>query len=260
MTAEALLQVTNLHKDYPSFTLDGISFALHEGEIMGLIGRNGAGKTTAIKAMLNLIAATGIVRYFGLDLHEHEATVKQRIGYAAGAVDWYRKRRIRDLVAVTRRFYDTWDDAAYARYLRLFELDEAKTPAELSQGMRVKLSLALALSHGAQVLSLDEPTSGIDPVSRDEMLDGFRFLAGEGTAILYSTHITSDLEKCADSITYIRAGRQVFTGTREAFLAHGRAKGLGSTLEDIMIAAEREARQERFAAHAASEGEEVRHA
>ena len=248
MTApEALLEVRDLRKEYPSFTLDGISFDLGEGEIMGLIGGNGAGKSTTIKAILNLVHASGEVRYFGLDLHEHETEIKQRIGYAAGAIDWYRKKRIRDLVAVMRRFYDAWDDKAYTRYLRLFELDDAKTPAELSQGMKVKLSLTLALSHGARILILDEPTSGIDPVSRDEMLEIFRFLAGEGTAILYSTHITSDLEKCADSITYIREGRQVFTGIREAFLAAGAAKGLGDTLEDIMIAAEREARHAKLA-------------
>ena len=251
MAGETILEVRNLRKDYPSFTLDGISFDLHEGEIMGLIGRNGAGKTTTIKAILNLIHATGSVRYFGLDLHEHETAIKQRIGYAAGAIDWYRKRRIRDLVAVTRRFYDAWDDAAYTRYMGLFELDDAKTPAELSQGMKVKLNLALALSHGARLLILDEPTSGIDPVSRDEMLEIFRFVVGEGAAILYSTHITSDLEKCADSITYIREGRQVFSGTKEAFLADGVAKGLGETLEDIMIAAERQARHARFDASAA---------
>ena len=260
MTRETILEVRGLRKEYPKFTLDGISFDLHEGEIMGLIGRNGAGKTTTIKAILNLIHSGGSVRYFGLDLHEHETEIKQRIGYAAGAIDWYKKKRIRDLVAVTRRFYDTWDDAAYTCYLRLFELDDAKTPAELSQGMKVKLNLALALSHGARILILDEPTSGIDPVSRDEMLEIFRFLAGEGTAILYSTHITSDLEKCADSITYIREGRQVFSGTKDAFLADGAAKGLGDTLEDIMIAAEREARQGRFEAPASAEGEEVRHA
>jgi len=158
----AVLEVSGLCKEYPKFQLKDVSFTLDRGSIMGLIGRNGAGKTTTIKALLNLIRTSGgKIRYFGMDLYECERAIKQRIGYADGAAQYYPKKKIRDIAAVTKRFYDSWDAAACRRYLDPFSLDEDKTPSELSQGMKVKLNLALALSHGADLLILDEPTSGL---------------------------------------------------------------------------------------------------
>ena len=130
--------------------------------------------------------------------------------------------------------------------MRLFELDENKTPSELSEGMKVKLNLVLALSHGAKLLILDEPTSGLDPVSRDELLEVFKILAAEGTAILFSTHITSDLDKCADTITYIREGKQQFTGSMGDFIRESREQGFGSNLEEIMLHYEKESLYERL--------------
>ena len=119
-------------------------------------------------------------------------------------------------------------------------------PSQLSEGMRVKLNLALALSHGAKLLILDEPTSGLDPVSRDELLKIFQYLAKEGVAILFSTHITSDLDKCADAITYIRKGRMEYSGQMEDYIQKCREQGIGSNLEEIMIHFEREELHEKF--------------
>ena len=243
-----ILKVEGLRKEYPKFTLDGISFEMESGRIMGLIGRNGAGKTTTIKAILNLIHRSGgNISYFGMDLKDSEHAIKQQIGYAGGAVDYYKKKKIKNIVAVTKTFYGTWDDAAYRKYMNIFSLDEEKTPSELSEGMKVKFNLVLALSHGAKLLILDEPTSGLDPVSRGELLEIFGYLKKQGIAILFSTHITSDLDKCADDISYIRNGRLEFTGTLKDYIEKSSASGFGSNLEDIMLHFEKEALNEKFA-------------
>jgi ABC-2 type transport system ATP-binding protein len=202
-----VLRVEGLCKEYPTFRLDNVTFEVEKGSIMGFIGRNGAGKTTTLKSILNLVhPLSGSVKFFGLDMANHEAEIKQRIGYAVGTVSFYKRKRISTVAAVTGTFFDKWDDSAFRRYTDMFAIDTSKTPDQLSEGMKVKLNLALALSHGAELLILDEPTSGLDPVSRDELLELFLRLAGEGVSILFSTHITSDLEKCADHITYIKNG------------------------------------------------------
>ena len=245
---DKILKVEGLCKKYPKFTLQDISFTMESGRIMGLIGRNGAGKTTTIKSILNLIHTDGgSIQYFGKDLKSCEQEIKQQIGYAAGAVDYYKKKKIRSIIGVTKTFYDTWDDDAYRKYMELFSLDEDKTPSELSEGMKVKFSLVLALSHGAKLLILDEPTSGLDPISRAELLDIFTFLAKRGVSILFSTHITSDLDKCADDITYIKKGKLQYSGKLSDYVEQCRASGLGDTLEDIMISTEKEALDENFA-------------
>ena len=243
----AVLEVKGLCKEYPSFRLEDISFHVEPGSIMGFIGRNGAGKTTTLKSILNIVhPSAGEIRYFGLDLLAHEREIKQRLGYAGGTVNWYARKRIADLVAVTRTFYANWDDAEYRKYMNAFSLDESKTPAQLSEGMKVKQNLTQALSHRAELLILDEPTSGLDPVSRDELLDAFAFLRERGVAVLFSTHITSDLEKCADHITYIAKGRLLASEPMDAFLAHSAAEGAGSTLEEIMVHYEKEDLREKL--------------
>ena len=246
--SEKVLEVAGLNKTYEKFALRDVSFAVERGSIMGFIGRNGAGKTTTMKSILNLVHPdSGEIRYFGLELRANEAAIKRRIGFAGGAVDYYRRRRISDLLAVTRTFYDNWDAAACEKYLSAFALDPGKTVAQLSEGMRVKLNLTMALSHRAELLILDEPTSGLDPVSREELLDIFRLLRDRGVSILFSTHITSDLDKCADAITYIREGRVLATGAMDAWLETCRARGIGGSLEDIMLHYEKEALHERLA-------------
>ncbi len=238
------LQIDGLQKTYPGFSLGPVSFSVEPGSIVGFIGRNGAGKTTTLKSILHIVHPdAGSIRYFGEDFEGNERSLKQRIGFAGGAVDWYPRKRIRDILDVTRRFYPNWDEAANRKYLDAFSLDPMKTPRELSEGMKVKLNLAIALSHRAELLLLDEPTSGLDPVSREELLDIFGLLRERGTAILFSTHITSDLDKCADSIAYIRKGQLVAAESLADFrAAHG-----GAVLDDIMVRYEKEDFREKLA-------------
>jgi len=215
-----ILSVQNLSKHYEKFDLKDVSFNLEEGYIMGFIGRNGAGKTTTLKSMLRLVHPdSGRVTMFGLDYATNEQQCKQKIGFMLGSVDFYPKKKLRTIAAVTSRFYSQWDDAEYLRCLDRFELDPEKKIDELSSGMRVKFSLALALSHHARLLILDEPTSGLDPVSRDELLLLFQNLIEDGKhSILFSTQIISDLEKCADFITYIKDGAIIAKTDKDSLL------------------------------------------
>ncbi len=236
-----VLKVDNLSKVYPFFELKNVSFSVEKGSIMGFIGRNGAGKTTTLKAIMNMVHASGgNVEFFGLDMSKNEREIKKRIGYAGGAIDYYKRKKIKKLLDITSRFYDNWDSDVCKKYMTLFSLNENKTPSELSEGMKVKLNLTIALSHGAELLILDEPTSGLDPVSRAELLEIFKRLKERGISILFSTHITSDLDQCADDITYIREGEIVYTGTLSDFTK-------GETLEQIMVREEKEAVNEKFA-------------
>ena len=243
-----VLEVQGLSKTYPGFQLRDVSYSVAPGSIMGFIGRNGAGKTTTLKSLLHIVHPdAGDIRFFGLDLNEHEGEIKRRIGFAGGAADFYKRKPIRTLMDVTRGFYDNWDDAACRRWLEAFNLDESKSPSQLSEGMRVKLSLTLALSHHAELLILDEPTSGLDPVSREELLDDFCFLRDRGVAILFSTHITSDLEKCADHISYISKGRLLASEGMQSFLDRHAAEGKGRTLDEIMVHYEKETLYDKIA-------------
>ena len=234
----SIVEVRGLVKRYPSFELKEASFPVEAGRITGFIGRNGAGKTTTIKAMLNLVHPDGgTVFYFGKPLAGNETEIKKHIGYSTGAVNWYPRKKIRDIVDIVKRFYDTWDEEAYRKYLAMFRLDESKTPLELSEGMKVKFNLLIALSHRAEVLILDEPTSGLDPFSRNELLDVFGELKKDGVAVFFSTHIISDIEKCADDIVYISGGRIVAAMPRADFAE--RFSRPGETLEDTMLRMER---------------------
>ena len=234
----SIVEVRGLRKEYPSFRLKDVSFSIRRGRITGFIGRNGAGKTTTIKSILNLVHQDGgEIRYFGLPLDSHEAEIKKRIGYSTGTVSWYPRKKIKDIVDIVRVFYETWDDEAYRRYLALFGLDENKTPLELSEGMKVKFNLLIALSHGAEILILDEPTSGLDPFSREELLDVFTELKEHGVAVFFSTHITSDLEKCADDIVYISNGAIVAAMPKLDFTAEYSQEG--ESLEETILRMER---------------------
>ena len=234
----SIVEVQGLTKSYPAFTLRDVSFGIEEARITGFIGRNGAGKTTTIKAMLNLLHPdSGEVRYFGKPFLGNEAEIKKRIGYSTGTVSWYPRKKLRQIAASGRRFYDTWDEAAYQQYLAMFQLDEEKTPRELSEGMKVKFNLLLALSHRAEVLILDEPTSGLDPFSRSELLEIFTHLKQEGVAVFFSTHIIADIEKCADDILYISHGELVAAASKEAFTE--RFSEDGESLEETMLRLER---------------------
>ncbi len=240
----SVCEIKGLCMEYPGFALKDVSFSLEGGKITGFIGRNGAGKTTTIKSMLNFIhPSAGEINFFGMPLAGNEDEVKQRIGYSSGAVNYYPRKKLKDIAAVTKRFYKSWDDAAYEEYLRLFSLDENKAPFALSEGMKVKCNLLLALSHKAELLILDEPTSGLDPFSRDEITELLTELKNRGVAVFFSTHIISDIEKCADDIIYIRGGEIIFNGSLGDF---GSRFGSGNeTPEQIMLRLEREARNEK---------------
>lgn len=235
----ALCTIRNLSKSYPAFKLSNINFDLSPGEIVGFIGRNGAGKTTTIKSMLGFVHADcGEIFYFNLPFSKNEKEIKQRIGFSTGAINYYPKKKIKSIVDLTKEFYNNWDDTAYKEYLKMFSLDENKMPCELSEGMKVKFNLLLALSHKAEILILDEPTSGLDPFSRDELLDIFIKLKNRGVAILFSTHITSDIEKCADNIMYIRKGELVANCSKNEFCEKYCKNG--KTLEESILQMEKE--------------------
>ncbi len=203
-----ILTVSNLRKKYPAFTLDGVSFSLEEGKITGFIGRNGAGKSTALNSLFNFVHPdSGDIVFFGMDFVEKEIEIKQKIGFVSSGINYYSLKKLKTISKITKSFYNNWDDEAYDKYMKLFNLDENKKPSQLSAGMKVKYALVLALSHNADLLILDEPTSGLDPVSRDDLLDVFMDLCDQGKTILFSTHITSDLDKCADNIIYIKKGK-----------------------------------------------------
>jgi ABC-2 type transport system ATP-binding protein len=215
-----IVSVTNLNKTYPGFQLMNVGFSIEPGRIMGFIGRNGAGKTTTMKSMLNLVHPdSGEIRFFGLDIRQNEFEIKQRLSFISGGVDYYAQSKLTMISNVYRRFYPSWDESLYQAYLSRFGLDPQKRIKELSQGMAIKFALALGLSHHAELLILDEPTSGLDPISRDELLTIFEQIVDrEGATVFFSTHITSDLDKCADDITYIQDGKIVASLGREALV------------------------------------------
>ena len=202
------LEVKGLTKVYPEFTLDKIGFCVPQGHIVGLIGRNGAGKSTTLKGILRLIAAEGAVSVFGKNMDEDEMAVKQMIGYVGGGFRYYPMNTLATIRKAYAPFYPAWDQGKYERLLAQFDLSERKKVKELSEGMKVKFALALALSHGAKLLIMDEPTSGLDPLSREEFCDiVLQLVREEGVSVLFSTHITSDLMRIADDIVYLSQGR-----------------------------------------------------
>ena len=202
------LEVTGLTKVYPEFTLDKVSFCVPQGHISGLIGRNGAGKSTTIKGILRLIAAEGDVAVFGGDIIKDEMAVKQMIGYVGGGFRYYPMNTLAAIRKAYAPFYPTWNQDKYKKFLAQFGLSERKKVKELSEGMKVKFALALALSHEAKLLIMDEPTSGLDPLSREEFCDIIlQLVREEGVSVLFSTHITSDLMRIADDIVYISRGK-----------------------------------------------------
>jgi len=231
-----ILEIDKLNKSYEKFRLKDVSFDLEEGYIMGFIGANGAGKTTTLKSILNMINyESGEISIMGKNFCENEKELKQHIGYMFGDADFYTRRRICTITDVVSKFYDNWDGDEYRRLMDWFGLDDKKKVMELSEGMKVKFSLVLALSHKARLLLLDEPTSGLDPVARDELLELFQKVVEDGrTSILFSTHITSDLDKCADYITYINNGKIIDSKALEDFKNSYRlVKGPVAKLDEV---------------------------
>jgi ABC-2 type transport system ATP-binding protein len=225
---ENALEIRNLRKEYPGFTLRDVSFALPPGAIMGLIGPNGAGKTTVIKLILNIVRRTaGEVRVLGLDNLASEAAAKSRIGFVLDESPFTGYLKVGATGSVIAPFYATWDAGRFRELCREFELPRGRRVNALSRGMKMKLALAVALSHSAGLIVLDEPTSGLDPVFRRELLERLSGLIQDGrTSVLFSTHITSDLERVADYITFLKDGELLFSSTRDEILDNwGLVKG-----------------------------------
>ena len=221
------LEVAGLKKNYAGFSLN-VSFALEEGKITGFIGRNGAGKTTTIKSLLGFVHPdAGDIRFFSMPFAENEMKIKSRLGVVLGGVNYYPQKRLGTVAAVTSRFYPEWDDSLYRKYMQLFSLDESKRISELSAGMKVKFSLALALSHSADLLILDEPTSGLDPVSTKEVKTLIKALSAGGMTILMTSHLLADAEDVCDRVMILNHGRSV---------AEGKVSELGTSLEDFFLA------------------------
>jgi ABC-2 type transport system ATP-binding protein len=214
------LRVEGLKKTYKGFSLRDVAFNVPAGTIMGLIGPNGAGKTTLIKLILNLVRReSGNVSVFGLDNIKDEPSVKARIGFVYDAPPFPDDLTPVRLGSALAPFYPRWDAAQFRRLLGEFELPPRKRIKKLSHGMKQKLALALALSHDADLILMDEPTAGLDPVFRWELLTRLAaVIQDERKAVLFSTHITSDLEQIADYITFIREGSVVFSAPKDAIL------------------------------------------
>ena len=214
-----LIEINGLCKKFETFHLQNVSFSLEEGYIMGFIGRNGAGKSTTLKTMLNLMKNDGgEVKLCGLSMPKDELEIKNQVGYVFGGVDFYPEAKISRITNVTKSFYHEWNDERYKTLCERFEIDQNKKFKQLSAGMKVKYSVAVAMSHNPKLLILDEPTSGLDPAARDDLVLLFQEFVEDGEhSILFSTHITSDLEKCADYITYIKQGKILASTDRDSF-------------------------------------------
>lgn len=224
------IEVKNLTKKYKGFTLENLNLTLPQGCIMGLIGENGAGKSTTIKSLLGIVHAdSGSIEIFG---KEPSADVKQDIGVVLDDVGLPQEFNIREIQAVMRNTFANWQDDVFNGYISRFRLPEKKPFKSFSKGMKMKLGIAIALSHDAKLLILDEATSGLDPVVRDEIVDIFNdFTRDENHSILISSHIVSDLEKICDYIAFLHNGRLMLCEEKDRLLEQ---YGFINTTADVL--------------------------
>lgn len=219
-----VIELKNVSKDYGDFKLDNISFEVPEGCVCGFIGQNGAGKTTTIQLILDTIARdSGEITLFGKSIDGDSASLREDIGLVFDEMGFHEFLTAKQINTIMKNVYKNWDEAMYFDYLKRFSLPSKKACGSFSRGMRMKLQIATALSHGAKLLIMDEPTSGLDPIVRNEMLQIFReYVVKEDHTILLSSHITGDLEKLADEVVFIDGGRIVIKGNKDAILEkHG---------------------------------------
>lgn len=218
--SENILEIRELSKDYGDFVLDKISFSLPRGVIMGLIGENGAGKSTTINCILNEIQkSSGTIRIFGKDHSTDEIEIKDKLGVVFDKNHFPDIFTPEEIGKFMSGIYSAWEWQLYHQFLEKFELPKDKKIKDFSKGMKVKLAFAVALSHNAELLILDEATSGLDPIIRDDVLDMLiDFVQDESHSVLVSSHITSDLEKVADYITFIHKGKLIFTQDKDTLI------------------------------------------
>lgn len=215
---ENILELHQVSKAFPKsgFRLDNVTFSLPYGSIMGFVGENGAGKTTTIGCILNTIRKdSGVVKLFGREMQDADTDMREKIGVVYDGDNFPSYWTAAQLSRVMEGLYSKWDQPLFQKYLEDFRLPKRQKIKHYSRGMTMKLAIAAALSHHPQLLILDEATSGLDPIMRDEMLDVFLgFVQEEDHSILLSSHITGDLEKIADYITFIHNGRLIMTASR----------------------------------------------
>ena len=214
------IEVSDLSKRFDRFQLKNVSFTLPRGSIMGFIGENGAGKTTTIKLLLNQLRAdSGSVKILGLDAIKDEKEIKSDIGVVFDESYFHENIKPKHISKIMGKIYSRWDEKLFGEYLEQFKLPVDKATKDLSRGMKMKLSIATAFSHHPKLLILDEATSGLDPIVRNEILDLFlEFIQDEEHSILFSSHITSDLEKVADYVTFLHEGEIVFSESKDELL------------------------------------------
>lgn len=219
-----VIEIKGVTKDYGDFKLDNINMVVPKGGICGFIGQNGAGKTTTIRLILDIIKAdSGEIRVWDSDMSVNGKELKESIGVVYDEMGFHEFMTPKQLDKMFRNIYKNWDSNEFREYLNRFSLPFNKKCGDFSRGMRMKLQIAVALSHKAKLLIMDEPTSGLDPIVRAEMLDIFQeFVTDEEHTILFSSHITSDLERIADWIVFINRGKVFLSGNREELLEkHG---------------------------------------
>lgn len=228
-----IIEIRNVTKDYGDFKLDNVSLEVPNGTVCGFIGQNGAGKTTTIKLILDVISADqGEIYLFGEKVSGDSAKLREDIGVVYDEMGFHEFMTGRDINIMMKNIYKNWNQKLFFEYLKRFSLPLKKKCGDFSRGMRMKLQIAVALSHDAKLLIMDEPTSGLDPIVRNEMLQIFKeYVEQDDHTIFISSHITSDLEKLADSVVFINAGKIVLAGDKDEILATHR----GRSLEDIMI-------------------------
>ncbi len=217
---ENILEINNLRKEYKDFILNNISFSLPRGFIMGFIGPNGAGKSTTIRLIMNLVKKqAGEIKIFGKDNIKYEKEIKEKIGFVYDENYYYEQLTVKEMGKIVSQFYKNWQQQVFDNYLKQFNIKKDKKIKELSKGMKMKFSLAVALSHKAEFIIMDEPTSGLDPIFRSEILDIlYNLIQDENVSIFFSTHITTDLEKVADYITFINNGSIVFSEEKDSVM------------------------------------------
>lgn len=231
-----VIELENVTKDYGYFKLDNVTFSVPEGSVCGFIGQNGAGKTTTINLILDIVKRnSGEIRLFGESIDSGSARLREDIGVVFDEMGIHEFMTGRDINIMMKNIYKNWDEKVFFDYLKRFSLPSKKPCGSFSRGMRMKLQIAVALSHNAKLLVMDEPTSGLDPVVRNEMLDIFReYVVEENHSILLSSHITTDIEKIADEVVFINGGKIVLSGNKDEILEnHGILKCKKDELETI---------------------------
>ena len=231
-----VLNLSNVIKNYPDFTLDNVSFSVPKGCICGFIGQNGAGKTTTIQLILDIIKKDGgTIEVMGQSMEENGAALKEEIGVVYDEMAFHEFMTPNEINTMMKHIYKNWQQDTFFEYLKRFSLPRNKRCGAFSRGMRMKLQIAVALSHNAQLLIMDEPTSGLDPIVRNEMLQIFQeFVMDENHTILLSSHITGDLERIADMVVFIDHGKIVLSGNKDEIMeTHGLIKCKKEDVESI---------------------------